>query len=156
MAQERIAFNRFHSRCLRCREQDGVSSRCREVRWYPLNWLWSVKLPLLHPYFPIQHPFTASSAYEDTEWINKLVGYVSDLTRSSPEVKLFGTSDRKLISGSSFSLITLPRYLFWSPDHRKSVRRDVRPQLSMGGWHHRDATYRDWPTHIWRKVIGPS
>jgi len=33
---------------------------------------------------------SAASAYEDVEWINKLVGYTANLARSRPDVKLFG------------------------------------------------------------------
>ena len=59
-------------------------------------------------YFPAASTFrsdalsTAASAYEDIEWINKLVEYTANLARSKPNVKLFGTSDRKPIERSKF------------------------------------------------------
>jgi GMP synthase-like glutamine amidotransferase len=33
---------------------------------------------------------TAASAYENVEWINRLVAYVADLAKSKPKVKIFG------------------------------------------------------------------
>lgn len=58
-------------------------------------------LSLCHSDPSVRRLITAASAYEDVEWINKLVGYVTNLARSRPEVKLFGRSDRKLIGRSN-------------------------------------------------------
>lgn len=97
MAQECIALGRFHSRCLRRREQDGISLRGRRIRRYPLDRLWSVNLSPRNFDLSVRHLITASSAYEDLEWISKLVEYTASLVRSKSDVKLFGTSDRKLV-----------------------------------------------------------
>ena len=102
MAQERIALRRFHTRSLRRCEQDGISSRGCQVRRYHLNWLWSVKPNLLHFKFSVRRLIAAASAYEDVEWINRLVMYTSNLAQAKPEVKLFGTSDREFIGRSNF------------------------------------------------------
>lgn len=70
---------------------------------------------------PGRRRITAASAYQDVEWINKLVGYTSNLAQSKPGVKIFGASHHELIGRSSFSLAALFSYLLWSPDRWKSV-----------------------------------
>jgi len=88
----------------------------------------------------------ASSAYEDIEWINRLVAYVKRIIEERPKMKIFGTNHLTL--GLTHSCC--PRHLLRSPNHRKGTRRIMHPERrQMGSRSYYSPAYSPWQSDIW-------
>lgn len=66
---------------------------------------------------------SAASAYENVEWINRLVDYIRDVGTNKQHIKLIGVSPFSY--HCNFKLMDWARYLLWSPDRSARTRRRV-------------------------------
>ena len=88
---------------------------------------------------------TASSAYDDLEWINKLVIYIRRIAETKPHIKLIGV--HQFLFSIDSPQNNNNRFMFRSPNYRTSSWwRMCFEQWKMGGRANSHATLRTWST----------